>query len=330
MRVLRTTLAAAAIALAGCVGVADPQEARDFGLTEVRDFRPESSGLRMYKYVASTAGPGAPLVVVLHHCFQNALDAFVDAGWRQAADAYGLALLLPEERPGTNGSFMCFDFAGEHARGRGEPHSIRLMIDRMVRDHGIDSARVFAAGLSGGGGMTAVMLALYPELFAGGGVFDGVAFGCAEISLGFTSCFDADSPASPAVSAQALASRVRTASGSTGPWPRLAVWTGRKDWVVDPINSLYLVRQWTALHGAAGRPPEASTVGPVRREVYRDAGGSNVVEVNTIDEIGHSVPVDLARGCGQVRDDQMFALVSDIGVCAATELMRFWGIPPRR
>src|SRR5262245_61180617 len=76
--------------LEGCVGVADPKEARDYGLVAVSDFQSQTSVLRMYKYVAPTAGRGAPLIVILHHCFQNALDAFVDAGWRRAADANGL------------------------------------------------------------------------------------------------------------------------------------------------------------------------------------------------------------------------------------------------
>src|SRR5262245_51516657 len=108
-------LALLACGLSACVSVADPREAQNYGLVEVRDFQPETSQLRMYKYVPPTARRGAPLIVVLHHCFQNALDAFVDAGWRRAADANGLNLLLPEEASG-QGDFLCFDFTGDHAR----------------------------------------------------------------------------------------------------------------------------------------------------------------------------------------------------------------------
>ena len=42
------------------------------------------------------------------------------------------------------------------------------MIERMILDHGLDRRRVYISGLSAGGAMTSVMLAVYSELFAGG------------------------------------------------------------------------------------------------------------------------------------------------------------------
>src|SRR5437763_1256534 len=65
------------------------------------------------------------------------------------------------------------------APSRGEAASIRAMVDRTVADHGLDPRRVFVTGLSAGGAMAAVMLAAYPEAFAGGAVVAGVPYGCA-------------------------------------------------------------------------------------------------------------------------------------------------------
>jgi feruloyl esterase len=39
----------------------------------------------------------------------------------------------------------------------------------MRRSHSIDPACIFITGLSAGGAMTSVMLATYPEVFAGAG-----------------------------------------------------------------------------------------------------------------------------------------------------------------
>ena len=278
----------------------------------------------MYVYAAPTAVNGAPLVVVLHHCFQNAVDAFVDAGWKRAADAYGLVVVLPDSVGGGEW-FNCFEFAGLHRRGDGEPNSIRLMIDRAIRDYDADPRRVFITGFSAGAGMAVVMLGLYPELFAAGGVYAGVAYGCQHVSLGMRGCVPSTDPASPNAGGEALAALVPR---SGGPWPPLALWAGGRDWVIDPVNSTFLSRQWAGLTGADTATGERRAIGLVDRTTYRDRAGRPAIEMNVIETIGHSIPVDIARDCGSARVEQMFSLVFDIGVCGTTELLRFWGLSP--
>ena len=53
------------------------------------------------------------------------------------------------------------------------------MVDKMKSDHNIDPKRVFVTGLSAGGAMISVMLATYPDVFAGGGVVAGLPYRCA-------------------------------------------------------------------------------------------------------------------------------------------------------
>ena len=77
-----------------------------------------------------------------------------------------------------NGCFNWFQ-SGDIERGHGEAASIRQMVATMVSDHGIDPARVFVTGLSAGGAMTSVMLATYPEVFAGGAIIAGLPYGAA-------------------------------------------------------------------------------------------------------------------------------------------------------
>ena len=54
------------------------------------------------------------------------------------------------------------------------------MVARMVSDNAIDPARIFVTGLSAGGAMTSVMLATYPDVFAGGAIIAGLSYGAAN------------------------------------------------------------------------------------------------------------------------------------------------------
>ena len=117
------------------------------------------------------------LVVVLHGCGQTAAAYDFGTGWSTLAKRYGFALLMPEQQ-GANNANTCFNWfnPGDVARGRGEAASIRQMVARMVADHKIDPRRIYVTGLSAGGAMTSVMLATYPEVFAGGAIIAGLPY----------------------------------------------------------------------------------------------------------------------------------------------------------
>lgn len=148
---------------------------------EVTDFGSNPGNLRMFKYVPGGLPASSPLVVVLHGCTQNARDFAAQSGWIELADRLHVALALPEQTQGNNPR-NCFNWfvISQNRRGQGEALSIRQMVDKMKSDHGIDPSRVFVTGLSAGGAMTSVMLATYPDVFAGGGIVAGLPYGCAN------------------------------------------------------------------------------------------------------------------------------------------------------
>ena len=78
--------------------------------------------------------------------------------------------------------------------------------------------------------MTSVMLATYPEVFAGGAIIAGLPYGIAsnvrEALNGMM-----QSPPRPAGE---LGDLVRNASNHKGPWPKLSVWHGSADRTVNP------------------------------------------------------------------------------------------------
>src|SRR5262245_41400787 len=180
----------------------------------------------MFAFVPANLQQPRALVVVLHGCGQTAAGYDLGAGWSTLAKRYGFALLLPEQQVSNNAN-TCFNWFNpdDIARGRGEAESIRQMIARMVSDYGVDPHRIFITGLSAGGAMTSVMLATYPDIFAGGAVIAGLPFGVAsnvrEALKGMRS--------SPTRPADELGDLVRKASHHKGRWPRVSVWHGSAD-----------------------------------------------------------------------------------------------------
>src|SRR5579862_1531219 len=149
-------------------------------LTEA-PFAPNPGNLRMFRYLPRGLKAGAPLVVVLHGCGQTAGGYGQAAGWCELADALGFAVLAPEQKA-VNNPNTCFNWFNPEdiTRDSGEAASIAAMVRTMVATHRLDAGRVFITGLSAGGAMAAVMLATYPELFAGGAIIAGLPFGAAQ------------------------------------------------------------------------------------------------------------------------------------------------------
>src|SRR5213594_3424078 len=117
-----------------------------------------------------------------------------------------------------NGCFNWFN-PEDTERDSGEACSIRQMIAHAVKEIGIDRERIFVTGLSAGGAMTSVMLATYPEVFAGGAIIAGLPYGVASnVREAFEAMFTKQGHA-----AQALGDRVRAASRHRGPWPKISV-----------------------------------------------------------------------------------------------------------
>ncbi len=143
-------------------------------LVETTGFGSNPGALRMFSVVPDSPPAAPALVVVLHGCGQSAAGYDLGAGWSMLAKHYGFALLMPQQQSSNNGN-GCFNWFNpeDTARDSGEAFSIRQMIARMVGDVGIDPRRIFVTGLSAGGAMALVMLATYPEVFAGGAIIAG-------------------------------------------------------------------------------------------------------------------------------------------------------------
>lgn len=254
-RSLRTAMrAASAIAqanarLPGPVRRAPPRPDPAPGVRRIEDFGTNPGRLAMFVHSPPALARRAPLVILLHGCGQTATTFAAEAGWIDWADRCGVPLVLPEQS-GENNRGRCFNWFREAhvARGSGEAESIRQMAEIAIARFGSDPSRVFIAGLSAGGAMAAAMLAAYPDLFSGGAVVAGLPVGAAN---SVTEALARMAEAGPARSREDWARHVLQAgpAGYAGPWPRISIWHGLADDVVDPANAGLLAQQWSAVHG---------------------------------------------------------------------------------
>ena len=290
----------------------------DGRLSPLEGFGPNPGDLDALVYSPTETPAG--LVVVLHGCTQTAAGYDKGSGWSALAGRHGLALLFPQQRRSNNAN-LCFNWfePGDARRGRGEAASIAQMVQHLAGRYGLDSSRVFITGLSAGGAMTAVLLATYPELFAGGAVIAGLPFASANTLPEALERMRGQGSPSKGV----LAARAKSAADHGRHAPSLSVWHGTGDRIVDPSNATALVDQWRGLHGLGAQPALVETVDGHRREAWLGADGRVLVERYDVRGMGHGTPLD-ARGsepCGIAGPHML-----DAGICSTRHIARSWGL----
>lgn len=290
-------------------------------LVETTGFGSNPGGLRMFSYVPGYLQQAPALVVVLHGCGQTGAGYDLGAGWSTLAKQYGFALLMPEQQLSNNAN-GCFNWFNpdDTARDNGEALSIRQMIARIVGDVGIDQRRIFVTGLSAGGAMTSVMLATYPEIFAGGAIIAGLPFGVAtNVREALSGMFQ-----SPSRPAGELGDLVRNASEHKGPWPKLSVWHGSADRTVNPANANEIVKQWLDVHQLPSAPMSEATVDGYPRQIWWNADGKTIIESYSITDMAHGTPL------GTADNDERYgiqgAFLIEAGISSSYHIADFFGL----
>jgi poly(hydroxyalkanoate) depolymerase family esterase len=321
-RSLLATLSAAALAVVGLIALPGAATANSGSLTQVSSFGSNPGNLAMYEYAPAGLAIGAPLVVALHGCTQTATDYYNDSGWAQLADRYGFAVVFPQTSS-SNNALSCFSWfdSTKDTRGNGEAASVKSMTDYAIGQYHSDSKRVFVSGLSAGAGMTADLLADYPDVFAGGSVDSGLPAQCATSQSAASGCQQNNQNLTPAQ----WGDKVRGSDpGWTGPWPRVAIWQGTADYTVYPVNATELRDQWTNVWGVSQTASGTqSLTGGTTESVYDDANGNPAVELYSISGMGHGLAVDPGSGNAQCGQTGAYFLAY---ICSSYYTAEFWGI----
>jgi poly(hydroxyalkanoate) depolymerase family esterase len=325
-------------------------------LVDVASFGANPAQLTMHKYVPQDmpADP-RPLVVVLHGCTQTP-QTYEAAGWDQLADAWKFYVLYPQQNTQRNNSGGCFNWGGrwpsapstftlqpepldltEIQRGHGENESIKEMVDKMKADHPIDPKRVFVTGLSGGGAMTALLLAVWPDVFSAGAIFAGVPYACAtsqKTTAEAQNCLKDYTGTNAYLSRtpQQWGDLVRAGDqGFSGPYPRVSIWHGTSDFIVNNRNQAELVKQWTNANGIDQTPDATDTVDGFPHKEYKDGNGTTLVETYEITgqshgtEVAPSKPIDPSNA-GGAKCGQAGAYILSTSICSTYHAGKFFGL----
>ena len=290
----------------------------DSTLSPMTGFGSNPGALLASVFIPTRPAQRMPLVVVLHGCTQTAADYDRGSGWSALAEQAGFALLFPGQQRQNNAN-ACFNWfePGDTARDHGEALSIRQMIAHMCQEHAIDPGRIYITGLSAGGAMASVMLAAYPEIFAGGAIIAGLPHGCAtSVSQAFDRMRGHGLPTQDRLSAA-----VTQASIWQGPWPAVSVWQGDADTIVSAANAQAIAAQWRGVH----RISDPATIEDLsvnhRRQRWHDADGRAAVEIHTIAGMGHGTPISQRDGPGKAGPYFL-----EVGISSTRQIAEAWNL----
>ncbi|MGZ4033500.1 MAG: extracellular catalytic domain type 1 short-chain-length polyhydroxyalkanoate depolymerase [Bacteroidia bacterium] len=265
-------------------------------LKRVRHFGKNKGHLKMYLHTppGGDKSKSAPLVVVLHGCLQCATIVQKQSGWSKLADDNGFYVLYPQQR-GLNNPERCFKwYRRKHInKNSGENYSIKAMVDFMKTNYAIDSSKVFITGLSAGAAMSVVMMADYPETFNAGAIFAGAPYKVATSAIPAAMAFVGLRRKTPEKWGKLV---LKQNPSYTGNYPRMIIYQGNNDWIVNKQNGVELMKQWTNIHNISTSPYETISgyagVKDIERNAYGNRQKKDAVIFYKINKLNHALLVD--------------------------------------
>jgi poly(hydroxyalkanoate) depolymerase family esterase len=309
--------------LVGALVTAGPPARASGSLTQVTSFGSNPGNLNMYSYLPAGLASNAPLVVALHGCGQSATDYYNNSGWPKIADEFGFALVFAEQPSTTNPILNCFDWGtpSDDSRGQGEAESIYQMIQYAEAHYGVNTGQIYLTGLSAGAGMTADMLADYPDVFAGGSIDSGPAAQCSTSGIFNTNC----TSGTTSNTAAQWGSLIRNSDpGYSGPYPRVAIWQGSADTTVNPAELTYNMDGWTNVWGLSQTPTSTQSLpGGTTEHSYATSGGTQAVATFEVSGMTHGLAVNPGSANNQCGTTGTYYLNY---ICSSYYTALFWGL----
>lgn len=257
-----------------------------------------------------------PLVVLLHGCAQQAENLAKKSGLLGLAEQKNFTLLMPQQGL-TNNVKRCFNWYSEEdfTKNKGETLSLKNMVTSLKNN--LASNRVYIIGLSAGGAMASSLLVNYPDLFEAGAVVAGIPFPCADGLITGISCMKNG----PSQSINELVTLINKIQPAQKDWPKLSVWTGANDSIVNPLNASMLAQHWSQLSKLT-TPPIINKHKGYTISQWQNNERKVQIELVEVLNRDHGIMVnpELENG-GEASD---YLLTSPIST--AKHVVKFWGL----
>lgn len=166
------------------------------------------------------------------------------------------------------------------------------MVKYTIQKYGADTSKIFVTGSSSGGMMTNALAATYPDLFAAGSAYSGVAAGCLAGSPGASpisadpACANGNVRKTP----EQWTAQVKAMYPSwTGSYPRMQTWHGTADNLVFYPNLAEQIKEWSGVHGVAFAKNNTNT--PQSSYTQMVFGDGTKLVAYSAQGVGHTVPV---------------------------------------
>ncbi len=264
-----------------------------------------SSGTRReyLLYVPRSVDPTrpAPLVISLHGGAMWGAAQKETSQWNRVADAHGFIVVYPSGVGGQGPRAWEADGGPDQAR---DVRFISELIDTLAAHYNIDRARVYANGLSNGGGMAFVLSCTLADRIAAVGVVAPAIF------LPWSAC--PDRRAVPMIAFHGTADRLTRYNGGPS-WvarrrlPSIPAWTAT----------------WARRNGCGPDPVDSVVAADVTRREYVRCADDAAVVLYTVHGGGHTWP-------GGKPLPEWFAGSTTTSIDASSEMWAFFRAHPLR
>ena len=234
-----------------------------------------SSGLErsFFLYVPASydGSKPTPLVISIHGAGMRAVAHMHTSQWNRVADRHGFIVVYPSAMQGRGPAVW------EYNRTNGVIANVQFiadLIDHIAASYNIDRTRIYANGLSNGGGMSFVLSCTMSDRIAAVGLV-GAAF-----TVPWEWCTD-DTPV-PMI-----------AFHGTDDWA--TPYHGGKTWVVPSSGMPFpdiptYVENWSRRNRCVGAPTETRVAPDATRRSYGSCANDASVDFYTIEGGGHTWP----------------------------------------
>jgi poly(hydroxyalkanoate) depolymerase family esterase len=272
-------------------------------LVEISNFGTNPGNLEMLVYSPDDLNKNLKnLVIALHGCSQHAKDMAEMTGWNKLAKQNDFIMLYPQQKYGNNPS-LCFNWFKENdfSGNDGETESIRQMIFTAFEKYPIDKTRIFITGLSAGAAMSVAMLLNYPDLFQAGASFSGGPYGI--VKSNFSDGLKL-MRGKMVISHDDLMKSIATLKNkSRTEYPKLYIYHGDEDPIVNIQNAGWLIEQWLGLYESEEisniKTEKFAGNSLITQEIFMLKEGKEIVTYYKIKDLGHAIPIDPGNGFKQ-------------------------------